>query len=79
MRPCAVESCGQPSHDDTAFCQAHWRQLNDRVQDRCFWTLVDWRACQTAATAKAYHKAVALAVAELTASMQANVEAGRVS
>lgn len=79
MRPCVIDPCGKSVFGYTmTLCLGHWNQLDDRTKDRLYWTFTDWREDQTAKNAKAYHKAVALAVAELTA-MQASVEAGRAS
>ncbi len=78
MRPCVIDPCGLAAHDLLPFCLAHWGKLNRSTQNRIYWSHHDWLTRKSAKTASAYHRAVALAVAELTAA-QTSVEAGRAS
>jgi hypothetical protein len=75
MRPCLIDPCGELAYAQKPLCREHWRFVNDHTKNRIYWTYDDWLKNLNSATARAYHKAVALAVAELTTK----VEAGRAS
>jgi hypothetical protein len=74
MQSCVIDPCGVAASGAQPFCLPHWKRLDERTQWRLYWTLHDWRERSITNNAIAYHKEVALAVAELTA--QVDVEAG---